>query len=142
MDHTPDEPGTPLSGSSSGALQPVSSDRFNQQRDTRRGEDGQRDSITVSDKISQFNSLAVQSKQLERKTADAALKRAMLGREEAEAEMRRYRDEARALRKQVEEGKERERRVGERLETVMVSLAHKWQIQRLVVKMLCLDIPC
>lgn len=113
------EPGTPSGGKSPGALQPVSSDRFNQQRDARREEDRQRDSITVSDKISQFNSLSMQSKQLERKTADAALKRAMLGREEAEAEMRRYRDEARALRKYCEEGKERERRVGERLETVM-----------------------
>jgi hypothetical protein len=62
----------------------------------------------------------MQSKTLERKTADAALKRAMLGREEAESEMRRYRDEVRALRRQVDEGKERERRVGERLEAVMV----------------------
>ncbi|KAG0648742.1 hypothetical protein D0Z07_4748 [Hyphodiscus hymeniophilus] len=43
----------------------------------------------------------------------------MLGREEAESEMRRYRDDARALRRQVEEGKERERKVGERLENVM-----------------------
>ncbi|KAK4225807.1 hypothetical protein QBC38DRAFT_482080 [Podospora fimiseda] len=82
--------------------------------------DNGRDS-SVHEKINQFNSLAVQSKQLERKTADAALKRAMLGREEAEAEMRRYRDEARSLRKLVEEGKERERKVGERLETVMES---------------------
>lgn len=63
---------------------------------------------------------AAMTKQLERKTADAALKRAMLGREEAESEMRRFREEARLLRKQIEEGKERERRVGERLETVMV----------------------
>ncbi|KAM7206433.1 hypothetical protein V8F20_002782 [Naviculisporaceae sp. PSN 640] len=112
-------------GGSHGALQPVS---HNPQRSEtplfgtlRRGagEDaGGRDS-SVHDKISQFNSLAMQSKQLERKTADAALKRAMLGREEAETEMRRYRDEARLLKKHLEEGKERERRVGERLETVM-----------------------
>lgn len=104
------------------ALQPVSGDRVNQQRDQAArpsSREDARDSL-VLDKISQFNSLAMQSKQLERKTADAALKRAMLGREEAEGEMRRYRDETRALRKQVEEGKERERRVGERLETVMV----------------------
>lgn len=78
---------------------------------------------SVHEKINQFNTLAMQSKHLERKTADAALKRAMLGREEAEAEMRRYRDEARALRKEVEEGKVRERRVGERLEAVMVGCA-------------------
>lgn len=65
--------------------------------------------------------MTMHSKSLERKTADAALKRAMLGREEAEAEMRRYRDEVKLMRKTVEDGKERERRVGERLETVMVS---------------------
>lgn len=121
MDPPPSLPGSPIGEPT--ALQPVSSDRVNQQREAvlalRVGKDSVRDS-TVSDKVSQFNSLAVQSKQLERKTADAALKRAMLGREEAESEMRRYRDETRLLRKQVEEGKERERRVGERLETVMV----------------------
>lgn len=107
-------------------LQPISPERVNQQRDIfssfRAGGGHSRDS-SVSDKINQFNTLAMQSKQLERKTADAALKRAMLGREEAEAEMRRYRDEARSLRKQVEEGKDRERKVGERLETVMVCAA-------------------
>lgn len=70
--------------------------------------------------MSQQMSSAAFSKQLERKTADAALKRAMLGREEAESEMRRYRDEARGLRRYIEEGRERERKVGERLETVMV----------------------
>jgi hypothetical protein len=84
------------------------------------GESASARDSSVHEKISQFNTLAFQSKQLERKTADAALKRAMLGREEAEAEMRRYRDEARVLRKQIEEGKDRERRVGERLEAVMV----------------------
>lgn len=72
----------------------------------------------VHDKISQFNTLA--AVQAPRKTDAAALKRAMLGREEAEADVRRHRDEVRLLKKQLEEGKERERRVGERLETVMV----------------------
>ncbi|KAM7212812.1 hypothetical protein V8F06_011800 [Rhypophila decipiens] len=112
-------------GSSHGALHPIS---HNPQRSDsplfgtlrhRCGDDaGGRDS-SVHDKISQFNTLAMQSKQLERKTADAALKRAMLGREEAETEMRRYREEVRLLKRHIEEGKERERRVGERLETVM-----------------------
>lgn len=81
----------------------------------------------MHDKVSQFNALAFQGKQLERKANDAALKRAMLGREEAESEMRRYREETRALRRKVDEGQERERRVGERLESVMVCrllLAH------------------
>ncbi len=108
-------------------LQPVS---HNQQRESnlfspvrerivQADSPSQRDS-SVHEKINQFNTLAMHSKHLERKTADAALKRAMLGREEAEGEMRRYRDEAKTLRKAVEEGKDRERRVGERLEAVMV----------------------
>ncbi|KAI1852634.1 hypothetical protein JX265_003121 [Neoarthrinium moseri] len=110
-------------------LQPMTPDRVNQQRDSYFGSPRSshaRDS-SIHDKIQAFNNLsrlgpgsaANMSKQLERKTADAALKRAMLGREEAESDLRRYREEARLLRKQIEEGKERERRVGERLETVM-----------------------
>jgi hypothetical protein len=79
----------------------------------------ERDS-SVQEKIAAFNSVAFQGKQLERKANDAALKRAMVGREEAESEMRRYRDETRALRRHIEEGKDRERKVGERLETVLV----------------------
>ncbi|KAF4338837.1 hypothetical protein FBEOM_7260 [Fusarium beomiforme] len=111
-------------GSPGGPLQVVTADRINQQRERDsvfshlRG--ASRDS-TVHDKISQFNNLSVtmQSKQLERKTADAALKRAMLGREEAETELRRYREENKNLRKAIDEGKERERKVGERLEALM-----------------------
>ncbi|KAI1811725.1 hypothetical protein GGS20DRAFT_86808 [Poronia punctata] len=106
-------------------LQPISPDRANHQLHSSARSNAHRDS-RIHDKIRQFNNLShlppnpsSMSKQLERMTADAALKRAMIGREEAEAEMRRYREEARALRKQVEEGRERERRVGERLETVM-----------------------
>ncbi|TVY87671.1 hypothetical protein LAWI1_G006981 [Lachnellula willkommii] len=123
----PGSPGTPL--------HQVSPERVNQQRPISmfepdsdsaaiprfsevKGHSHSRDS-SVHDKISQFNTLAFQGKQLERKANDAALKRAMLGREEAESEMRRYRDETRALRLHIEEGKERERKVGERLETVM-----------------------
>ena len=110
MDPDFSQPGSPAGG----PLQAATKERVNQQRDS---------TSSVHDKISQFNSMSIsmQTKQLERKTADAALKRAMLGREEAEVELRRARDELRSLRKAVEEGKERERRVGERLETVMVS---------------------
>ncbi|KAK1834514.1 hypothetical protein QBC39DRAFT_276808 [Podospora conica] len=120
-------PGSPDGDGSTTPLQPLS---HNQQRDSlfpsmrRTNQENLADSLdardsTVHDKINQFNSLTMQSKALERKTADAALKRAMVGREEAEAEMRRYRDEARQLRRQVDDAKERERKVGERLETVM-----------------------
>ncbi|KAH7156944.1 hypothetical protein EDB81DRAFT_929128 [Dactylonectria macrodidyma] len=117
MSNTPSLPGSP-----GGPLQAVTAERVNQQRESifSHGRSESRDS-SVHDKISQFNNLSVslQSKQLERKTADAALKRAMLGREEAETEMRRYREEVKALQRAVEEGKDRERRVGERLETLM-----------------------
>ncbi|KAL7959738.1 hypothetical protein V8C34DRAFT_313076 [Trichoderma compactum] len=120
----PDSPAT-----AGGPLQMASPDRVNQRRDnlfgTLRAQGASsdnlagRDSTTVHDKISQFNNMSMQARQQERKSADAALKRAMLGREEAEAEMRRIKDEAGALRREIEEGKEREMRVGERLETVM-----------------------
>lgn len=111
-------PGTPLFQ--------VSPERVNQQRP----ESGASPSLglgehlrnsSVHEKVAKFDSLAFQGRALERKTNDAALKRAMLGREEAESEMRRYREEVRALRKQVEEGSARERKVSERLEAVMVS---------------------
>ena len=120
----PGSPGTPLFT--------VSPERVNQQRPQSLFDESpsagihtlhekhSRDS-SVHEKVAAFNSLAFQGKQLERKANDAALKRAMLGREEAESEMRRYRDEVRALRRHVEEGRERERKVGERLENVMVS---------------------
>ncbi|KAK0125513.1 hypothetical protein ONS95_000479 [Cadophora gregata] len=114
----PGSPGTPLFQ--------VSPERVNQQRASTIFDESPAGSphrhareSSVHEKVAAFNSLAFQGKQLERKANDAALKRAMLGREEAESEMRRYREETRALRRQVEEGKERERRVGERLENVM-----------------------
>ncbi|KAG6025310.1 hypothetical protein E4U40_002748 [Claviceps sp. LM458 group G5] len=116
------DPGASPPGSSAGGpLQPATPERVNRQDplfSPLRSEN--RDNV-VHDKISQFNnmSIAMQSKQLERKTADAALKRAMLGREEAEADAKRLREENRLLRKEVEGGKERERKVGERLEAVM-----------------------
>jgi len=119
----PASPGTPLFQ--------VSPERVNQQRPQSLYDDSPANSIhgrnhsrdsSVHDKVAAFNSLAFQGKQLERKANDAALKRAMLGREEAESEMRRFREDVRMLKRKVEEGQERERKVGERLETVMVSL--------------------
>ena len=60
-----------------------------------------------------------------RKDNEASLKRAMLGREEAENEAKRLKDENRLLRMEIEEGRARERRVGERVEGVMVSYTQK-----------------
>jgi len=121
------DPDYKFPGSPGAPLLHASPERVNQQRasimdsptSSLKHQSHSRDS-SVHEKVAAFNSLAFQGKQLERKANDAALKRAMLGREEAESEMRRYREDARVLKRQIEEGKERERRVGERLETVMV----------------------
>ena len=58
---------------------------------------------------------------------ESAVKRAVLGREEAERETRRLREEIRLLRQDVEEGRGRERRVGERVEGVMVGQSTNWK---------------
>ena len=73
----------------------------------------------VQNKVAQFNSLSKEAVQ-RRKDNEAALKRAVLGREEAESETRRLREENRLLRADVEEGRARERKVGERVEGMMV----------------------
>lgn len=73
----------------------------------------------VQGKVAQFNNLSKEAAQ-RRKDSEAALKRAVLGREEAESETRRLREENRLLRQDVEEGRARERRVGERVEGVIV----------------------
>ncbi|RXG41974.1 hypothetical protein VDGE_07540 [Verticillium dahliae] len=106
-------------GSPGGPLNPITPDRANRESTFMASLRSDLRSSPVHDKISQFNTLAMQSKSLERKTADAALKRAMLGREEAEGEMRRYRDETKVLRVQLEKARDREMRVSERLEAVM-----------------------
>ena len=64
--------------------------------------------------------MTFQTKQGERKIADAALKRAMLGREEAEETMRRYRADREALQRKYEEEKEKVNKISHRYETVMV----------------------
>jgi hypothetical protein len=117
----PASPGTPLF--------PISPERVNQRHqsvydDSPAGSihGGHSRESSVHEKVAAFNSLAFQGKHLERKANDAALKRAMLGREEAESEMRRFREDVRTLKRQVDEGKDRERKVGERLESVMVWL--------------------
>ena len=75
----------------------------------------------VQGKVAQFNNLSKEASQ-RRKDNEAALKRAVLGREEAENETRRTKEENRVLRNEIEEGRCRERRVGERLEALMVGL--------------------
>lgn len=59
----------------------------------------------------------------ERRTRhEAELRRAQIAREEAESDVKRLREEVRRLRKEGDEGRERERKVARRLEVVQVSL--------------------
>ncbi|POS84078.1 hypothetical protein EPUL_003757 [Erysiphe pulchra] len=120
------EPLYQIANTQPGSLSAVSPERVNAQKtpriyneatDSPRGK--QHSERSVHEKVMALNKLTYQARHLERKTNDAALKRAMLGREEADCEMRRYREEARAFKKALEESKRRERIVGERLETVM-----------------------
>jgi hypothetical protein len=128
------------------ALFSISPDRMNQQRTlfedptspTMRQSLGDRHSrdSSVHEKTARYESIAssqrpeFQGKLLERKTNDKALERAMMGREQAEGEMRRWREEAmRARDEKLALGRDNERlradkrKVSERLESVMVCLS-------------------
>ncbi|KAL8870996.1 MAG: hypothetical protein Q9174_003081, partial [Haloplaca sp. 1 TL-2023] len=87
-----------------------------------------RENSDVQNKVAQFNSLSKEAAQ-RRKDNEAAMRRAILGREEAESEARRLRDENRAMRKEMEEGKNREKRVAQRIETVMEELGQTKETQ-------------
>lgn len=78
-----------------------------------------RTSSDVQGKVAQFNNLSKEVSQ-RRRDNEAALKRAVMGREEAESETRRLKEENRLLRRDIEEGRGRERKVAERLDGVMV----------------------
>ncbi|KAL9039581.1 MAG: hypothetical protein Q9214_004819 [Letrouitia sp. 1 TL-2023] len=80
-----------------------------------------RESSDVQNKVAQFNNLSKEAAQ-RRRDNEAAMRRAVLGREEAESEARRIKDENRVLRKEIDEGKAREKRVAERLEDVLEEL--------------------
>lgn len=82
----------------------------------------------VQGKVAQFNSLSKEAIQ-RRKDNEAALKRAVMGREEAESETRRLKEENRVLRREIEEGRGRERKVAERVEVVLVGGTHCYQNQ-------------
>ncbi|KAI9820546.1 MAG: hypothetical protein M1832_003737 [Thelocarpon impressellum] len=138
-----------LCAASPGApLQPVSPERANQQKaaatvtvategipeDAREPErQRKRGDSDVQGKGTHAGTLSKDVQQERKREREAALKRAMLGREEAEGEARRAREEADRAREEAEEGRARERRVGERLEAVMEELhrAKETQAQEL-----------
>lgn len=123
---TPASPGTPLF--------PVSPERSNRQavthspslpsdlHDPYKSGHSQENS-DVKNKVAQFNCLTKEAAQ-RRKDNEAAMRRAILGREEAESEAKRARDENGTLRIDLEEGKAREKKVAQRLESVMVRLSY------------------
>ncbi|KAL8927321.1 MAG: hypothetical protein Q9208_002498 [Pyrenodesmia sp. 3 TL-2023] len=82
----------------------------------------------VKNKVAQFNCLTKEAAQ-RRKDNEAAMRRAILGREEAESEAKRARDENRTLRIDLEEGKAREKKVAQRLESVMEELHRNKETQ-------------
>ncbi|KAI9668640.1 MAG: hypothetical protein M1831_001079 [Alyxoria varia] len=69
--------------------------------------------------VAQFNSLDIKDHERELKKAEEALKRAQMGREEAEEQLKRYREETRRLKRDNDEGAERERKMMKRLDAVM-----------------------
>lgn len=78
-----------------------------------------RTSSEVQLKVAQFNNLSKEAIQ-RRRDNEAALKRAIMGREEAENENNRLKEESRLLKKELEEGRVKERKVCERLEELRV----------------------
>jgi len=75
--------------------------------------------------VKRFEHLDVRDRDAEsaerRRKHEAELGRAQIAREEAESDVRRLREELRRMKKESDEGRERERRVAKRLENVMVS---------------------
>lgn len=71
--------------------------------------------------VARFNGLEIKDRLDEKlKKSEASLRRAQMGREEAEAQVKEVREEARGLKKELDESKDRERRVAKRLDVVMV----------------------
>ena len=77
----------------------------------------------VQGKVAQFNNLSRETTR-KRTDSEAALRRAVLGREEAEGELWRLKNTNSDLIRQIEEYGERERKVGLRLEAKMVNPIH------------------
>lgn len=70
--------------------------------------------------VARFNSLDIRDHVELRKKDEAALKRAQMGREEAEEQLKRVREESRKLKRDLDDGGDRERKMMKRIDTVMV----------------------
>ncbi|KAL2357013.1 hypothetical protein BJ546DRAFT_1058624 [Cryomyces antarcticus] len=81
-----------------------------------------RTSSDVQGMVARFECLEVKDHAELRKRDEAALKKAVLGREEAESDVQRLKEELRKLKEEKKEGDERERKVSKRLEIVMEEL--------------------
>lgn len=83
--------------------------------------------------VKRFEHLDVRDKDAEsverRRKHDAELRRAQIAREEAESDVKRLREEVRRCRREAEDGRERERKVGKRLEVVMVGRRRKFPMR-------------
>ena len=79
-----------------------------------------RTSSDVQCMVARFNSLDIKDHAELRRKDEAALKRAQMGREEAEEQVKRHREEGRRLKKELDESSDRERKVMKRLDAVMV----------------------
>ncbi|KAI4210853.1 MAG: hypothetical protein LQ351_006348 [Letrouitia transgressa] len=91
-----------------------------------------REPSDVQNKVAQFNNLSKEAAQ-RRRDNEAAMRRAVLGREEAESEARRTKEENIILRREIDEGKAREKRVAQRLEDVLVLfLLRSWIVADLM----------
>ena len=71
--------------------------------------------------VARFNSLDIKDHADLRKRDEAALRRAQMGREEAEEELRKTKEESQRLEKELAEVKEREKKVVKRLDVIIVS---------------------
>ena len=88
----------------------------------------------VQGMVARFNSLDIKDHAELRKKDEAALKRAQLGREEAEEQLRRVREETRRMKRELDEGGERERKMMKRLDVVMVSSWNKSAYSQRVIR--------
>lgn len=107
-----------------------------------------RTSSAVEGLVKRFEHLDVRDKDAEsverRRRHEAELGRAQIAREEAESDVKRLRQEMRSMRKDAEDGRDRERKVVRRLETVMVSWwadTNGWTLSGVLTGLLRMNMP-